>query len=445
MKALKSTLMAAGDGIQTLASLQIVTQAGWLAVAKVVQGCASIAAAFVIARNLGPALFGQLSLAIAAASFVAAAATLGLEQIATRELVLDANARDRTVFSALRRMRFAGALAGSCILLGLAFLPATRNLGISSLLVLLCLLPLVQIGDLWEWRLIAAGQSRRVASVAVVVSPLAALARIAFALQGAGVVTFAWVLIAEWAVRSTLLSVASRRLSVPSSDSAQRPAPATIALLRDSAPLLLSSIAVFVYMRIDQFMIAGMLGSSQVGLYSAVVTLAEVPLILPPLLLRAALPTLTRQSATDPAHRDATIAKLMRTGFYVHALVAVLLSVLAEPIVVLLYGEPFRAAANAFRLQVLAAPFVALGVLSSAWLVLLGCTGHAIRRTVIGAIANIALNLLLIPRYGIAGAAAATLVAQVIATYAVDAFYRQTRELFIMKTRALVPGFRGSP
>jgi PST family polysaccharide transporter len=135
----------------------------------------------------------------------------------------------------------------------------------------------------------------------------------------------------------------------------------------------------------------------------------------------------------------------MRSGFYLHASIAIVLAAFAEPIVVMLYGEPFREATSAFRLQVLAAPFVALGVLSSAWLVLQRCTGHALRRTLIGAVTNIALNLLLIPRYGIAGAAAATLAAQMIATYAADAFYTQTRDLFMMKTHALLPGFRGSP
>jgi len=128
----------------------------------------------------------------------------------------------------------------------------------------------------------------------------------------------------------------------------------------------------------------------------------------------------------------------------VHLAVAVVLAVLASPIILVVYGEAFAEAAAAFRVQVLAAPFVALGVLSSAWLVLNQSTAHALRRTLAGAIANILLNLLLIPRLGILGAALATLAAQLLSTYLADLGYPATRELFKMKTRAMLPGSRGS-
>lgn len=425
-----------------MSSSTILQQAGWLAAAKIVQGVASILATLAVARHLGPTRFGDLSLAVATASFVATAAALGLEQIATRELAID---RASPILPILRRLRVVGALMGSAVLLGVAMLPALRATGSPGLLLVLCLLPLAQVGDVAEWQLLAASQGRRIALVTTLVSPLAALLRLSLAFAGADTPAFAWTLLLEWSARSALLTLAARHVratQVPSQiDFAER----AISLLRDSMPLLLAGIAVFVYMRIDQFMIAAMLGTQQVGLYSAVVALAEIPLILPALLLRAALPTLTRQSAEDPRARDRTLVVLLRTGFYVHALVAVGLALLATPIVVLLYGDAYRAAAGAFRLQVLAAPFVSLGVLSSAWLVLEDCTTHALRRTVVGAVVNILLNLYLIPTYGIAGAAAATLVAQLIATYLADAGSAATRGLFRMKTVAMLPRLEDRP
>jgi O-antigen/teichoic acid export membrane protein len=445
MKASKAMLRSAIGGFRAVSLSQTFQQAGWLAVAKIVQGLASILAMFVIARSLGPTVFGELSLAIAMASFVAAAATLGLEQIATRELTLDEQPGNHDIFPVLQRMRVIGALVGSFVLLALAYIPAMSAFGISGLLIVLCLLPLAQAGDLWEWRLITAGHSKRVAIIAVVLSPTTALVRVGLALAGTEVSVFAWILIAEWAARSILLSVASRSFGAKSRGKAPPLLLNAIPLLRDSMPLLLSGIAVFIYMRIDQFMIASMLGTRQVGLYSAVVMLAEAPLVLPTLLLRAALPELTKQSATNPAQYYCTLRSLMRNAFYLHALIAILLCVFANAIITLLYGESFHEASMALRLQILGTPFVALGVLSSAWLVLQRCTGHALRRTAIGAIVNVVLNLLLIPHYGIAGAATATLISQIIATYAADAFYTQTHALFLMKTQALLPQFRGYP
>ena len=425
--------------IRLLSSTRILQQAGWLAGAKITQGIAGILATFAVARHLGPGVFGQLSLAIAVASFVATAATLGLEHIATREL---ASGSVRSPLKTLFRLRILGGASGTALLLCAASLTAARSGDFASLLLVLSLLPLVQAGDVAEWRLIAAGQSRRVAIIVIAVSPIAAFVRLWMALEGVHVLAFCWILIAEWAIRSAALQVATGGLL-----SDHRPATSEFvadarALLRDSMPLLMSGIAVFIYMRVDQFMIAGMLGTEQVGLYSAVVTLAEAPLVLPALLLRAALPILTKESEIDPAIRDRTLSTLMRAMFYLHALIALGLSLFSEPIIVFLYGEPFRAAAAAFSLQVLAAPFVALGVLSAAWLVLERCTGHALRRTLIGAVSNVLLNLLLIPRFGIAGAAAATLFAQLLATYVADVFFARTRDLFMMKTWALFPLYR---
>lgn len=273
----------------------------------------------------------------------------------------------------------------------------------------------------------------------IAVSPIAALARVVLAFAGADAIAFAWVLVAEWALRSLLMAMISRRLITQPGDSSPASLRDALELLRESMPLLLAGITVFAYMRIDQLMIAAMLGQRQVGLYSAVVTLAELPLVLPMLLLRATLPALTRQSQESPVQRDRTLLRLMGVSLYLHLGVSLALALIAEPLVLLAYGETYRPAIDAFRIQVLAAPLVALGVLSSGWLVLERCTGHALRRTLLGAFANIGLNAFLIPAYGIAGAAFATVISQMLATWLADAAYRETRPLFMMKTRALWP------
>ncbi len=54
-----------------------------------------------------------------------------------------------------------------------------------------------------------------------------------------------------------------------------------------------------------------------------------------------------------------------------------------------------------------------------------------------GAIANVGLNLLLIPRFGGMGSAVATLIAQILSAYLLDILNSSTRHIFRMKTRAL--------
>lgn len=427
------------DAATWLRSSLVARQFGWLVSAKVAQGISSLVAGVAVARSLGPQHYGVLSLAIAAASLVGVVASLGLEQIATREFV--ASGSPLRTLTLLRRLRLTGAILGSILLATAGWMPMFRDSGALPSMLVMALLPLAQVGDLAEWRLLAAGQGRRVAVMSACVALLAAIVRIWLASASASVTTFAWLLVVEFGVRSLGLTATARHLTTDRSGSIAGPSlNDALALLRESVPLLFAAVAVFVYMRLDQFMIAAMLNPSEVGIYSAVVTLAELPLVLPMLLLRSALPTLTRQSAGPPGQRDETLTVLMGTSFYLHLAVATLLSLIAGPLLTALYGAPYLHGASAFRMQVLASPFVAFGVLSSAWLVLERRTGHALRRTVIGAVANIGLNLFAIPRWGIAGAAAATLVAQIFATWLADALYSETRGLFIMKARALWPG-----
>ena len=430
----------------SLRESRLARETGWLVSAKLVQGISSVLATMVVARHLGPGVFGQLSIAVATASLVATSAALGLESIATRELSLPSQLAARSsVVSTLRRLRALGAGLGTLLLLIMALTPIAEKHAISALLLVLCLLPIAQVGDLHEWRLIAAGKSKVVALIAVLVSPAAALVRLGLAIAGSGVFAFAWILVFEWVARSMLLAIAGRALSQADSIADQDFAPRAMGLLRESMPLLLAGIAVFVYMRIDQFMIAGMLDPRSVGLYSAIVTLSEVPLVLPVLLLRAALPTLTTQAAEDPDAMNRTFVRLLRFCFYLHAAGAVIASISAEFIVEILFGSSYRDASFAFRILVLGAPFVALGVISSAWLVINRCTKHAFHRTILGALTNIGLNFALIPAYGIGGAAMATVAAFAVASLLADLLYPQSRELFWLKLYAMTGWKRRQP
>lgn len=429
--------LPAYNSTRSLVSSHIFRQAGWLAVAKIVQGVANVGAMLAVARHLGPTAFGLLSLAAAIATFVSSIASLGLEHIASRELSTADPSAHAPILSVLRRMRVAGALLGCLMLVAITATPAAHDFGISGLLLILCLLPLVQVGDLAEWRLVAKGRSRNVAMASILSSPLAALARFVFALANAEVATFAWLLVGEWTLRSLLLIVSAYERAEATSEDDSYFLASALSLLRDSAPLLMAGVAVFIYMRIDQFMLAAMLGPREVGLYSAIVQLAEIPLVLPVLLLRAALPTLTRQASADVNLHERTLVSLMRYGFFLHLGISVVMILFADFLIVSLFGKAYQPAIAAFRTQVAGAPFVALGVLSSSWFVINRRTAHTLLRTLAGAAINIAMNVILIPSLGIMGAAISTVVAFVTAALFADLCSGVSRPLFRLKIRAI--------
>ena len=59
-------------------------------------------------------------------------------------------------------------------------------------------------------------------------------------------------------------------------------------------------------------------------------------------------------------------------------------------------------------------------------------------RNLFGAIVNILLNINLIPKYGILGAAYGTLISYIAANYLYDFFNPKTRILFTIKTKSIL-------
>ena len=106
-----------------------------------------------------------------------------------------------------------------------------------------------------------------------------------------------------------------------------------------------------------------------------------------------------------------------------------------------LYGDEYKEAANVLRIHIWSSVFVFMGVLGNCWYIAESKQRYLLFCTVVGAFSNILLNFLLIPRYGVQGAAFSTLISQLFSAYALDFMNDKTRVLFKMKTNALFLNF----
>jgi len=87
-------------------------------------------------------------------------------------------------------------------------------------------------------------------------------------------------------------------------------------------------------------------------------------------------------------------------------------------------------------IHIWAGVFVSLGVASSRWFITENLQSLSFWRTFYGMVINLILNFILIPKFGVQGAAVATLISQVIAAYIFDFFNYKTRVMFFMKTKS---------
>jgi PST family polysaccharide transporter len=210
-------------------------------------------------------------------------------------------------------------------------------------------------------------------------------------------------------------------------------------LLAESWPLMLSGLAIMLYIRTDQVMLTLMRGEHENGIYAAAQRLSEVLYFIPSALTVAANPALLRSHQASGAEYERRLTRLFSILVWIAIIVALPVALLSGWITRTLFGEAFRASGPVLALHVWAAPAVFLGVAQSNWFIAHGRQRGLLIRTVVGAFANILLNLFLIPRYGAMGAATATLLSQIVASILLNAMLPSTRGLFRMQCRALLP------
>ena len=113
--------------------------------------------------------------------------------------------------------------------------------------------------------------------------------------------------------------------------------------------------------------------------------------------------------------------------FYVSLAVSVLYCLLATPLVSILYGQSYIKAVVPLRIITWYTAFSYLGVARNIWVVCENKQKYIWPIYLSAALSNVVLNLLLIPLFGCAGAAVASLAAQVITTMVTPFFIRELK------------------
>ena len=208
--------------------------------------------------------------------------------------------------------------------------------------------------------------------------------------------------------------------------------------LKDSWPIAIAAVAVMVYMRIDQVMLKQMLGNQAVGIYSAAARVSEVWYFIPTAIVVSVTPALIEAKKLSTTLYYVRLAQLFRLMSGIALAIALSMTFAADYVASFLYGDAYEGVGTILAIHIWAALFVFLGVAQSPWSINEGLTKLALVRTVIGAAANVVLNLLLIPPYGSIGAAIATTVSYALAGVILNAFSDSTRKIFVLQLKSML-------
>ncbi len=183
-------------------------------------------------------------------------------------------------------------------------------------------------------------------------------------------------------------------------------------LFRYGLPLYPGSLTTFFSYRADVFLLAGLLPdpSAALGFYSMAVTLAEMAAFVPSAVSSVFLPHVAGSRREDADRQVALVAR-------VTLLLTVGTALLIAPVGTLLINvilPAFSATLPALYVLLPAVVSLALAKVIAEYVSGLGKTGTTSTVTIIAFVINIAANMILIPLFGIVGAATASLISYTV-------------------------------
>lgn len=388
--------------------------AGWLVVERVTTLLLNFLVGILVARYLAPESFGALNYAIALVGLLSALPYLGLAGTVVHQLVLERDRQEEIMGTVLWSKAAAGLLA--LLLANLISLLAVSD-GETRLLIFLVSLSLLFDASSGIRLIFEARVNVRHLALATSFAGIAtAIARVvAVAMQAP-----LWVFAAMVAVQSALTAagyfllyrqIVDKGMHLPFRWERARQ------LLATSWPLIIATGAAAIYLRIDQIMLGEMLGMASVGTYAAAARLSEVWYVLPTAIGTAIFPRLVELRASDRAKYEQRIKQSLRYQFWLSLLIAVPVTLVAPLLIVTLYGEAYREAGLILAIHVWACPAVFMGKTIEKWFIAEDLLKFLIGRQLMAAAVNVGLNLVLIPAYGGAGAAVATVISYTLAYY----------------------------
>lgn len=387
-----------------------------------------------VARYLGPERFGLLSYAGSFVGLFTAIATLGLDGIIVRELVKTPERRDELLGTAFR-LKMCGAVL---MWLGIAAaIPFTNNDTLTNTIVAIIAFGVIfQAFNVIDFHFQAEVKFKFVAFARLVQLVVSSIIKLVLIWIAAPLVCFAFVFLLDAAVLALGMTVMYLKNTGKVWSWKWRWKTARV-LLKDSWPLILSGIAVSIYMRIDQLMLKEMLGVEQVGHYAAAVRLSEAWYFVPMAITSSVLPAIINSKKRSEELYYQRLQKLYDLMVWLAVAIALPTTFLAPWVIRNLYGEAFLPAAGVLSIHIWAGVFVFLGVASGKWFLSENFIKLSFYRTLLGALGNVIFNLILIPIFHINGAAIGTLLANFLAAYLFDAINLSTRKTFLMKTKSL--------
>lgn len=387
------------------------TGSGWLFAEKLTQGILSIILTAAIARHLGTLQFGQLTFATTYVAFFFVAATLSMDAVVIRNLA--------------RATTSPGETLGSCLTIRIAFGLLTWVLSSVSIFILKSgttdsFWPVLIIGstlftqafhttDLWF-------QSQSKASLGakgrLCGTLFSSSIKVGLLVNQAPLSWFFFSIALDTIIAAIFLSIIYKKYPCPTRWQAS--SKLIIELIQSSWPLALSGVAIMTFMKVDQLIVASVLGEEALGVYATAATLSQGFAFIPSVIVAIKSPSIARARIDNHKQYLEEMARLLRQIGLFSIVLCLSLSLLSPLLIPVIFGSAYTKSSQVFSLLVFNNICIFIGMAQGIFIINESLQRITFISTLISALCALAFSLIFTPTYGLIGAASSALTANLI-------------------------------
>lgn len=394
--------------IKNLLNSKVTRNASWIIAGRVYHMVLAFVVGLLTARYLGPNNYGLINYAATYTSFFASFCTLGINSVIVKNFVDHPDEEGETVGSAII-LRTISSVLSVVMMMCITFI-ADNGEKTTNIVVFLCGIGVIfQVMDTLDYWFQSRLESKYSAFATVISYTVVSIYKVWLLVTGKSVEWFAVSTSIDYLVVAIILLIVYKKRNGPRFSCSMRKAKE---LFKSSYHFILAGLMVSIYGSTDKFMLKQLLNEAEVGYYSTAVSLCNTWVFLLTAIIDSLYPVIL-QSFNNKELFERKNKQLYSIVFYISVSVSILFSVLATPVVRILYGKAYIAAAAPLRIITWYTTFSYLGVARNAWIVSYNKQNYLKYLYIGAAITNVVLNVIMIPLWGASGAAFASLLTQI--------------------------------
>lgn len=409
--------------------------AGWIIGCKIIQSILNLIIGLITARYLGPSNYGVITYVASVVAFAMPIMQLGLKDTLVKEFV-QFEEKEGIILGTSMFLNIISSVF--CMIGSIAFVMLT-NAGEKET-ILVCILYsftlLFNATEMTQYWFQSKLLSKYPSVASLVAYIVVSLYKVYLLVTGKSVIWFAFSNAIDYFLISFILIIfykklSNQKLKIDWNIGKQ--------LLSRSKYYIIPSLMVMVFQHTDRIMIKLMLGKTETGFYSAAITCISITAFVFTAVIDSARPVIIEEKERNQEIYEKRVIQLYSIITCLSLAQSIGMTLLAKPLVFVLYGKSYSKTAGILAVAVWYITFGHYGSVRNIWILAEGKQKCLTGINVVGAILNVILNLCLIPVLGSIGAALASVITQFLTNVVIGFIYKPIRRNNYLMIKSLNP------